>query len=1010
MQSCTGLIDQLKFIITSCLSLLKAPTNMPRISFLAIFFFQLFTGPLQAQDRCSINRYEEILNKKYPNRESRETFEKWLAGKIRQQHTAYASSTTYTIPVVVHVIHNGEEVGTGANISNAQILSQIQVLNNDFKRLNADASKTPSDFIGVAGSLSVEFVLAKRSPQGLESNGIVRVNGSKAAWDLNEEGVFKALSFWPSEDYLNIWVINLSGGDIGYASFPVSSLPGMEDAVNNRLIDGVIIDYKVFGSKDGGSFDLDSRYNTGRTATHEIGHYLGLRHIWGDVSGCSGTDYVEDTPPQNGATFDCPSTHPIISCSNTAKMYQNFMDYTQDACMNLFTKKQVDRMVVVMENSPRRKSLTQSLGSISPVYGLECALTITSPQPSGCPGLVTPEVTLTSLGDQIIRSVKILPTINGARQNAITFSVTLSKGQSTIVSFPTIDIQPGDRTSFQFELLEVNGVQDELLNNNVREVTTIASSLTDLPVQEMFDTQPAGWTFVNPDGGKTWSFVPAGGGSMSVMAYNYEQTGELDALLTPVFNAQDATALLLQFDVAYARYPGNNNETLYVYMIDDCSESFSTGNLIYEKRGEALATAPDSFSDFFPNDGQWRTETIPLNTYIGRNNLRLAFVFRNSFGNNIYLDKIKLRNSPLTDLRVEQVTKPTPVVCLSEVSPKVQVVNLGTTTIRKLSGRIQIGTGVFQNIQEIITDLPSGTSSIIDLPAIRLNEGPNEVIIELLPSDLQDDDPVNNQLNSLFNRIILTDKIPARENFDKKDKWTFALNKGATPWETVGTNRGSSASYQAFSNSIIGEQAWLVSPIMDMSKVTKASLFADFSYGSYKGLPENIQIKASTNCGLSFDEMIFDGPADELVSTPVSGNFTPASDDDWTRKFFDISDLTGNDQVLFSMVITNNNGSNLFIDNIEFFADNDPEPEVIEELFRVYRDGDTKQEKITFNLEERSTVRFQLFNTAGLMVLDNLYADILNQTLTLELGLPSGLYIYRFDIAGKYYAVRHFIP
>ena len=515
-----------------------------RNGMLCIFLcFSLISNSLLAQDRCSITKYEELLNRKFPNRESRDSFEKWMSGNLRQQQTANATSGNYIIPVVVHIIHNGEAVGTGTNLSEAQIQSQIQVLNNDFRRLNADAVKTPSDFTGVAGAFGVEFVLARRSPEGLSSTGIVRINGNKAAWNLDEEGIFKSLSFWPSEDYLNIWVINLSGGDIGYASFPVSNLPGMEDAVNNRLIDGVIIDYKVFGSKDFGSFDLDTRYSTGRTATHEVGHYLGLRHIWGDVSGCSGTDYVEDTPPQNGATFDCPTTHPIISCNNTAKMYQNFMDYTQDACMNLFTKKQIDRMTVVMENSPRRKSLTQSLGSVAPNYNLECALTITTPKNSGCPGELIPQVTLTNLGNLPVVSAKVLPTINGIRKTAITFDVNLSKGESAVLSFPVLIIQPSQTTSFLFELLEVNGVTDELLSNNVRTLTSTAAATTGLPLEENFNNLPSGWSIQNPDGGKTWTFNISGSGSISVQSYDYEQSGELDGLLTPLFNAADATAL-----------------------------------------------------------------------------------------------------------------------------------------------------------------------------------------------------------------------------------------------------------------------------------------------------------------------------------------------------------------------------------------------------------------------------------------------------------------------------------
>lgn len=984
-----------------------------RLSF--IFFFCGFVWPSSeviGQDRCSITRYETLLNKKYPNRETPDSFEKWMSGQLNQRplRTAEEASEVYTIPVVVHIIHNGEPVGTGTNLSEAQILSQITVLNNDFRRLNEDAVKTPSDFLGVAGSLSVEFVLARRDPEGLASSGIVRTNGGRTAWDIDEEGIFKSLSFWPSEDYLNIWVVNLSGNDIGYASFPVSSLAGMEGAVDNRLIDGVIIDYKVFGSKDFGSFDLDPRYNVGRTVTHEVGHYLGLRHIWGDVNSCSGTDFVEDTPPQNGATFDCPSTHPIISCNNTGKMYQNFMDYTQDACMNLFTRKQVDRMIVVMENSPRRKTLTSSLGSIAPVYGLECALSINTPQSSACPGEITPQVIIRNLGDQLVQTVKILPTRNGVPQNAITFSVNLTKGASTLLDFPGIIISSGETATLQFELLEVNGTADELASNNIRQVIATGASAVGLPLEENFTAIPSGWTIQNPDGLTTWGFTSSGGGSVSIDAFNYEQSGELDALFSPVFDATNASALLLQFNVAYARYPGNNNEALYVYVIDDCSENYTNGELIYQKQGSNLATAPDTFSDFVPGLSQWRTETLALTSFIGKSNLRLAFVFRNGFGNNLYLDDLRLQNGPVTDLRIVEVVEPSPAVCVGSISAKILLANLGSTTIEKISGVVQKINGAQQDIPETTVNLAPGSTTILNLPEISLKERLNTLSIEILPVGSSDIEPDNNRFTAYITQITEIDRVPSRENFDQPGGWGSVLTSGALPWGTVNTNKGTSISYQSYSNEVIGETAWLVSPIIDMSKIIESSLFADFSYGTPEGSSEQIKLVASTNCGISFDEVFYEGSADELSTVPSAGNFIPSTEDDWSRNFFDVSALAGQSKVLFGFIITNNNGSNLFIDNIEFFADNDPEPTRIDQLFSVYRDGDTKEEKITFNLPERSTVHFQLYATTGHVVLDNVLPDVLNQTYTLDLRLPSGLYVYRFEIAGRYYAVRHFVP
>jgi gliding motility-associated-like protein len=244
----------------------------------------------------------------------------------------------------VHVIHNGEPVGLGLNLSQSQIESQISVLNKDFNRLNADTVNTPTEFKSLAGRLEIEFVLS----------AVKRVRGSKTSWTIKDNSELKSLSYLAAEDYLNIWVCDLTDY-FGYTQFPISTLPGIVNSSRNRLTDGIIISYRVFGSSDFGNFNLRSGYTKGRTAVHEMGHFFGLRHIWGDVEDCKGTDYVEDTPTQSGNTDGCPP-YPFKDC-NSNRMFQNYLDLTDDACMNLFTKGQVERMIIVLENSPRRASL-----------------------------------------------------------------------------------------------------------------------------------------------------------------------------------------------------------------------------------------------------------------------------------------------------------------------------------------------------------------------------------------------------------------------------------------------------------------------------------------------------------------------------------------------------------------------------------------------------------------------------------------------------------------------------
>jgi hypothetical protein len=260
-----------------------------------------------------------------------------------------------TVPVVVHVLHTGQPVGTGRNISVAQIQSQIDVLNEDFRRLNADASNTPLAFQGVASDPEIEFVLACVDPNGNPSNGIVRVQTNVNSFTLvenpdgsvNEEAT--GIKFaptgspaWPADRYLNIWVCNLGNDLLGYAQFP-------DMMATQPETDGVVVRTSSFGRTG----NLQAPFDLGRTATHEVGHWLNLWHVWGE-GGCASDDFVIDTPNQFGPNFNCPS-HPQVSCSSN-DMFMNYMDYTDDGCMNIFTEGQTDRMRALFSPGGFRES------------------------------------------------------------------------------------------------------------------------------------------------------------------------------------------------------------------------------------------------------------------------------------------------------------------------------------------------------------------------------------------------------------------------------------------------------------------------------------------------------------------------------------------------------------------------------------------------------------------------------------------------------------------------------
>jgi hypothetical protein len=234
-----------------------------------------------------------------------------------------------TIPTVVHVVYKS----ASQNISDAQIKSQISVLNKDFRAKNADKTKVPSVWKGMVADANIQFALAKKDPSGKATSGITRTTTTHDSFGDND-GVKRTssggISPWPSDRYLNLWVCNLKPW-LGYAQFP--GLP--------KKTDGVVITYKAFGTTG----TATPPYNLGRTTTHEVGHWLNLRHIWADTIDCSGWDMVEDTPNCAGPNYGKPR-FPKISCGNAPNgdMFMNYMDYTDDAAMYMFTPGQVVRM------------------------------------------------------------------------------------------------------------------------------------------------------------------------------------------------------------------------------------------------------------------------------------------------------------------------------------------------------------------------------------------------------------------------------------------------------------------------------------------------------------------------------------------------------------------------------------------------------------------------------------------------------------------------------------------
>jgi hypothetical protein len=348
--------------------------RMKVINYLLTFTLILaFSSGIMAQRNCGAMDYLEQQIQEDPKREAKmEAIERFTGDYI--ENSDRAVNGIVTIPVVVHVIYNNST----ENISDAQVFSQITVLNDDFRRTNSDADGTWPQ----AEDSEIEFCMATVDPNGNPTNGITRTSTSVSAFGTNDQMKFNSSGgkdAWPAGDYLNVWVCDISGGILGYAQFPGGS----------ASTDGVVIDYQYFGTTGTATAPFD----LGRTATHEVGHWLNLRHIWGDGN-CNVDDFVADTPTSDAPNYGCAVGH--VSCNST-DMVQNYMDYSDDACMNLFTAGQNARMRALFDTGGFRQSLLSSNGcgqgnpptcsdgiQNGDETGVDCGGTTCPPCSSGC--------------------------------------------------------------------------------------------------------------------------------------------------------------------------------------------------------------------------------------------------------------------------------------------------------------------------------------------------------------------------------------------------------------------------------------------------------------------------------------------------------------------------------------------------------------------------------------------------------------------------------------------------
>ncbi len=419
---------------------------MRKLHFLFAILLISFTVATAQRNCGSMDVLQKQLLENPSMLRNMEEIEKQVNDYIRN-HSNGGGRAVITIPTVFHIVYNSSV--PAQNISDAQVQSQMTVLNNDFRALNSDAGLLAGTvFAGMAADCEINFCLATQDPNGVATTGITRKSSTVTSWGTNDnvkKSSAGGVDPWNRNNYLNIWVCNIGGGILGYAQFPGGS----------AATDGVVCDYRYTGTIGTATAPFDK----GRTATHEVGHWLNLRHIWGDAT--CGNDLVSDTPVHNTSNGGCPSYPHLSTCTGTPiEMTMNYMDYTNDVCMYMFSPGQKTRIRAIVDAGGARATLASSPGcnaSGGGGGGGTCA----APTSLGVSSVTTSTISMTWLA------------VTGATSYVLEYKLPTASTWSIINTTITAAIASGlqSNTTYNFRVKTICGNTASTYSNTVNVAT-----------------------------------------------------------------------------------------------------------------------------------------------------------------------------------------------------------------------------------------------------------------------------------------------------------------------------------------------------------------------------------------------------------------------------------------------------------------------------------------------------------------------------------------------------------
>lgn len=922
---------------------------------LLLFFLGLvnpsFSQTTHNHQRChTMEAYEELFRTVPGFKEQFEANQARIAQLAAQNSSMRTTAINDTVPVVIHVILSA---ANHALATDAIMQSQIDVLNEDFNGRNADSTRIPAAFKPLFGKMGITFMLAKTSPTNTLTNGIERrtstVTYTAGTADQAKSTASGGLDAWDPTKYLNLWVVDFgTTGLLGISVFPGDPRP--------LNLHGFVCDYRAFGR--GGAF-LYPEFNRGRTTTHELGHFWNLRHIWGDDgTACTGSDFpattlpagTDDTPNQAGATLgnpDVPGTGTvrIDACSPAAPgiMYQNYMDYSDDVALVMFTAGQATRMEGALTVSLDRRPVLSSLTYQPPVVVPNDAgiTAIVSPAAGGqnCTAIVTPVVTLYNFGNNNLTSVNITVTVNGVAGSPYAWTGNLAPNTSVNVTLPNITLSNGANTVAVATSLP-NGVVDGNAANNSTSIITNLPVAVNSPVTAGFETNvlPAGWSVFNPNANVTWTRRAPGrnsGFAAFFDNFNNNVPNQIDDIRTSIINVSGAASISFDFDLAHKNY--NNTtlaDTLTILASQDCGATFTS---VYKKWGTTLATAGTSTANYTtPATTDWRKETIALPaSFASTGKLQFAIRNTNRFGNNIFVDNVNIASVFNRDIQLLSIDQPALLTCGTSVTPSVTIRNVGVENVTgvKISYSLNGGAPATTTVNNL--NLAQNAQTTVTLNPANTAPGSYTLTVyswdPVTSSGTGDQNTSNDTLRRNFS-VAKTVQAPIVETFEgtafPPDGWSVVNPDGATTWAKANVGNASSGSAfirnRTYTNK--GQRDDLATPQITYSGVDSVILSFDLSAATYlypgatDTQMDTLEVLVTTNCGNSFTSVYKKWGAElQTVNDPNSPQdveFVASANGNWRNERIDLTRFNTQSPILVLFRSTNNNGNTIYLDNV----------------------------------------------------------------------------------------------